>query len=806
MKLNFSIRSFLVFLAICFTVPAVLLFGYFEARSGIRQAREHAREMNRQAALLIEHDIEATLEKFKALTEGLAVDVNLDKLRFDDVDRLKQVLNLYPDVVFFILNEKAVSVQTYSITYKVPAGSDYSERSYVKETMATRKTVISSVVTRDSVYSVVVFCVPLLDSDGVERGILAGSVRTSLFQTNYQLAPEQFALVQDAFGNTVSSINVNPSGPQRGDELNELRAMPVGWRVVVGLPSSYVMAGARHAIYNAFLVALICTLIGGAVASVVGFSTVAGLNKIGRQVQEMSALDLKPIELSATGLLPREVRRLIGNFNNLLDRSARMHVAEFEAISQMADTVLVVDAEGNISFLNDAGTRLFGEVRGKPVHDIIGREIARSILSQEPPTAWKGDAVVTRSQGETFDAFLSSTPVMENGKLSSAVIIVQDITKEKAAREAKAQSEKMITLGELVAGTSHELNNPLAIVTGYADLLLQETGFDKEQRAKIESIRKNAHRAANVVHSLLAFARKDKPERIETNLNLVVRAALQIKEYDLRTSNIGVEERLGRGLQPVFADPNQLQQVLLNILNNAQDAVLASFNPRYICITTEARDGNVCIKVDDSGTGISKEDLKKVFDPFFTTKPLGKGTGLGLSISYGIIREHGGEIEIQSQFGQGTQVSITLPAYSPLYSAPTAKRTVDVPPVPRKFLVVDDEVEIVHIIQKVLMRSGHTADVASNLAEALKLATANEYDFIISDIKMPGGSGIDFYTKLSLVKPAYKRRFIFLTGDTSNSTTLHFLEREGIAYFPKPFDMQVMETLLREAETQAARG
>jgi two-component system NtrC family sensor kinase len=566
------------------------------------------------------------------------------------------------------------------------------------------------------------------------------------------------------------------------------------------------MAGARHAVYNAILVALICTLIGVVVASAVAFSTVRGLDKIGRQVQGMSAIDLQPIELPAAGLYPREVRSLIGNFNTLLDRSARMHLAEFDAISHLADTVLVVDAEGRISYLNEAGARLFGEVRGTLVQDIIGLEIARSILSPERLSAWKGEAGVRKAQGETFDAFLSSTPVVENGKLSSAVIIVQDITREKAAREAKAQSEKMITLGELVAGTSHELNNPLAIVAGYADLLLHENGLDGEQRTKIESIRKNAHRAANVVHSLLAFARKGKPERVETNLSTVVRAALQLKEYDLKTSGILVQEHLVRELPPVFADPNQVQQVLLNILNNAQDAVLAGSNPRRISIATQALDGKVYVKVEDSGCGISKQDLQKVFDPFFTTKPLGKGTGLGLAISYGIIREHGGDIEIQSRIHEGTQVTITLPAYSPISPEPAEKGSIGISPGCRRFLVVDDEVEIAEIIQKVLVRSGHRADTASSLDEAMTLANVNEYDFVITDIKMPGGSGIEFYRRLSSDKPAYRRRFVFLTGDTSNPATLEFLEREGVAYFPKPFDVQLMQTLVKDAETQATHG
>ncbi|HEY2384565.1 MAG TPA: histidine kinase dimerization/phospho-acceptor domain-containing protein, partial [Terriglobia bacterium] len=538
MKINFSIRSFLVFLAISFTVPAVLLFGFFEARSGVRQAREDARDVNRQAALMIEHEIAASLEQFRAFSEGLALDVDVGALRFRDTGRVMEEVKLYPGITYLILNKDGVSVAGYSNSREIRIGADFSDRSYVQRAFASRKTVISGTLTRSANTSAVAFCVPLLDMDGSVKGMLAGAVPTEQFRTRYQLVPEQFAWVQDSFGNTVSATNVDPSEPKKSNEIIETRVTALGWKVVVGLPGRYVMVRARRAIYNAIWVALICTLIGGAVASIVGFSTVRGLDKIGRQIRGMSAINLRPIELSNKGLYPREVRSLIGNFNNLLDRTARMQLAEFEAISHLADTVLVAGSDGRISYLNDAGVHMFGDMTGKPVHDLIGTETARSILSQVPPKAWKGEAFVRKAQGETFDAFLSSTPVLEDGKLSSAVIIVQDITQEKAAREAKAQSEKMITLGELVAGTSHELNNPLAIVTGYADLLLHENGLHPEQRTKIESIRKNAHRAANVVHSLLAFARKRKAERTETDLNSVVRAALELKEYDLRTSGI----------------------------------------------------------------------------------------------------------------------------------------------------------------------------------------------------------------------------------------------------------------------------
>ena len=807
MKINFSIRSFLVFLAISFTVPAVLLFGYFEAMSGVRQAHEQAREMNRQAALLIEHDIAGELQKFKVFTEALALEVEVQNLRVWDTGRVMGLLKAYPEFAFVLLNERGVSVAVYAVDPQIQVGVDYSDRPFFKEALATRHTVISRTIQRRTAHTeAVVFTVPLFGPDGVLKGFLGGAVPTRQIRTSYQLAPEQFAMVLDVSGDAVSMMGAKPEKEQ-GAELYQTEVEPIGWKVVVGVPHSYVTRRARQAIYNAMVVALLYALIGGGVASLVAFSGVKGLDKIAQQVRAMSAVELRPITLSENALYPREVRSLIGNFNNLIDRTARLRLAEFEAVSRVADSVLIVRPDGQITWVNEAGIKTFGDVAGHSLREIVVEEVFLQILLVETPREWKGDAVVRQNDGTSFDGFLSSTPVLQDGKLTSVIIIIQDITREKAAREAMAQSEKMITLGELVAGTSHELNNPLAIVTGYADLLLADKSLDREQRAKIESIRKNAHRAANVVHSLLAFARKRKPIRVDTQINSVVEAALQLKEYDLRTSGILLEKKLTTGLPPVFADPNQIQQVLLNVINNAQDAVMSGPDSRRrIRIVTERADVQVVIKIEDTGSGISKDDIKKVFDPFFTTKPIGKGTGLGLSISYGIIREHGGVIEIQSQLGRGTHVSISLPAYSPLAAETVLQGSLGRSISGRRYLIVDDELELTSIFRKLVLRSGSIADTAGTLEEALKLVKLNDYDFVITDVKMPGGSGIDLYRQLCGLMPSYRGRVLFLTGDTSNPSTMQFLEREGLTYFAKPLDFQAMESFLSGLESPAIRG
>jgi len=458
--------------------------------------------------------------------------------------------------------------------------------------------------------------------------------------------------------------------------------------------------------------------------------------------------------------------------------------AALEAISRVADPILIIDISGKITYANESGVRTFGNVIGHNLKDFIDPQAMNEIVVGGAWQEWKGDVAVKRPDRSRFDGFLSTTPVLENGIVISIVAIIQDITKEKAARESLQQTEKMVTLGELVAGTSHELNNPLAIVTGYADLLLEENTLTQEQRSKIESIRKNALRASGVVHSLLAFARKRKPERVRTDVNVAVEAAVDLKDYDLQTSGIHLEKHLSPALPQVFADPNQVQQVLLNVINNAQDAVSGVTHPTIV-VRTEVRGELVLITVEDNGTGITKSDLKKVFDPFFTTKSVGKGTGLGLSISYGIIREHNGDITIQSESGQGTQVFIELP----IVNSKTEGAM--------RILVVDDETDVLSILRTGLSWQGVTVDSACTVSDAISLAGTITYDFVLTDLKM-SGSGIDLYHQLCGINPAYRRRTVFLTGDSSNPASVQFLENEGLTHFSKPFDFDAMRRYLKD--------
>jgi two-component system NtrC family sensor kinase len=227
-------------------------------------------------------------------------------------------------------------------------------------------------------------------------------------------------------------------------------------------------------------------------------------------------------------------------------------------------------------------------------------------------------------------------------------------------------------VGELIAGVAHEVNNPLAVVMGYSEMILGEENLDEQLRRPIDVIYNEANRARKVIQNLLSFARKHSPEKQYASINEILERTLSLKEYDLRKNNIELIKKLAPELPASMADPNQLQQVFLNLIINAEQAMVESEESRrQIVVESKVKNGRNKLMTDgdkiieisfcDCGPGIAEKNLKKIFDPFFTTKPVGRGTGLGLSVSYGIIKEHGGDIFVISKEGEGATFFIELP-------------------------------------------------------------------------------------------------------------------------------------------------
>ncbi|MFM2082440.1 MAG: hypothetical protein RL380_1131 [Verrucomicrobiota bacterium] len=362
----------------------------------------------------------------------------------------------------------------------------------------------------------------------------------------------------------------------------------------------------------------------------------------------------------------------------------------------------------------------------------------------------------------------------------------------KTTQAQLVQSEKLSGIGEFVAGVAHELNNPLTTVMGFSELLQQDK-LDPKHQEFVSLIHKNSQRCQRIVQSLLSFARRHQPERKPANLNELIEASLDILQYQLRTSNIELQLRLDPRLPLALVDAHQVQQVFVNILNNARQAIEHHAPKGLLKIATEPVGHMIRITIQDSGPGISDDNLSKIFDPFFTTKEVGKGTGLGLSLCYGIIKEHGGTIVPSSKPGHGATFTIELPityAPAPPPAAPALPASrLSHEGVGKRVLVIDDEEPILQMVREALTRHGYAVDIASSGEAGLARLRQTRYDLTLCDMKMPGLTGPQVYERLRDLDPELATRLIFVTGDLVNEKTREFLDTEKKICLPKPFTL-----------------
>jgi two-component system NtrC family sensor kinase len=378
------------------------------------------------------------------------------------------------------------------------------------------------------------------------------------------------------------------------------------------------------------------------------------------------------------------------------------------------------------------------------------------------------------------------------------------VTDEKRLTEQLMQQEKLAAVGQLVSGVAHELNNPLASVTAFAQLLLATPLDAPHDRQAIEAINQEARRAAKIVSNLLTFARQHQPERTVADINRVIDDTLELRRYALRTANVEVETRFDEHLPLTWADPFQLQQVVLNLLTNAEHALSTWEGERALTVTTESVGGDLVVRVTDTGPGITPEHLPRVFNPFFTTKPVGEGTGLGLSISDGIVREHGGRIRAESRSGHGATFIIELPYVAP--PLPDRRKASDIGPPranSRRILVVDDEPAIRSAIATYFRSLGHSVDVAASGRDAIACATATTYDALLLDLRLPDISGDHVLAELRVLARE-PDRVVFITGDTQSESTRLALDAAGRPVISKPFLLDELAAVVL-AEPEVSR-
>jgi PAS domain S-box-containing protein len=476
-----------------------------------------------------------------------------------------------------------------------------------------------------------------------------------------------------------------------------------------------------------------------------------------------------------------------------------------------SDAIFLVDlASLEIVEANPAATELAGRAAdklvGRSLQDLCPklRQCSASLLENKKVVEGlfdtAGEFHLVRGQGEQMLCEGSATlvdyhqrPVMQMN--------AREITGRKKMEQQLRQAEKLSALGQLVAGVAHELNNPLAVVMGYAQILSKHKALDEKVKKDLLKVLHESERAAKIVRNLLTFARPREPHMAVVDVNRLVAEALDTRDIQVQSANVQVLRRLAPDLPPTKADADQIEQVMANLMTNAIQALDNHLGKRVIEVTTEKRGDTIRIVVADSGPGIPLQILDRIFDPFFTTKGPGKGTGLGLSICYSIMEEHKGKIWVESEVGKGARFIAELPIVVCRDLMDEGRGTKDDrdldPAAPQhRLLIVDDEPGIVDVLQEVLGTSGYRIETASNGAKALSRLGSQDYDLIISDLCMPEMSGEKLYAAIREHYPHMLNRIIFLTGDTVSPGSRSFLEKTGARWLSKPFNIAELERVV----------
>ena len=494
------------------------------------------------------------------------------------------------------------------------------------------------------------------------------------------------------------------------------------------------------------------------------------------------------------------------------------------ATEQTAELILITRADGTFEHANEAFVRALGYTRaeltgmhwtallaGEPT--ALGRRIPQAVREHG---IWRGSLLRRRKDGSTFPSACTvaalrsgaggpspAGPVApgasetaggsgDRGAITHYVGVERDISEELRLRDQLVHSERLSAIGELVAGVAHELNNPLQTIVGTVELMLDDRP-GAVNRGDLEVVRREAARAGQIVRNLLTFVRRGSSDRVPSDLTQLVRATVDLREYHLRQQNITIEARYAPAPLPVLVNRDEVRQVVLNLLLNAEHAISTAAESGAIAVTTSAEDGLHVVDVADTGPGISPEIRGRVFEPFFTTKDVGEGTGLGLSISHGIASAHGGSLELRHA-DAGARFRLALPAYCekrprPDLSPPQAAVG------PRRALVVDDEAPIRQLLVRLMQRRGYEVDEADTGEAAVELSAANTYQLVLCDVRMPGMGGLELHRRLTAASPHLAQCFVFMTGDAASLDPV----RDGIAQaavLSKPFTAADLDAVL----------
>lgn len=544
-----------------------------------------------------------------------------------------------------------------------------------------------------------------------------------------------------------------------------------------------------------------------------------------------------PTEIESFSLFADEAALAWRNaelYNSLRESERRYR----NLIDNAIDIIFILDTEGRFVSFNKRAE----QITGYKAEDWIGRTFGEIIGPNELPGAlerWSQDVkcssvtpiTIRNASGEYMHIEINSSRIEEEGQWKGMMCIARDVTadvarenefrklhesvvetnrkleesmtKLKATQAKLIQTEKLSALGELISGIAHELNNPLTGIMGYSQFLLESLS-DHKARESIQKINREAVRCKRIMQNLLGFARQQKPQKRIVDVNAIVQSVIDLREYHVRSDGIRLDVKLSGDQPQVVGDFHQLQQALLNIINNAHQAIKDKRKGEKIEVETRIEEREKCayIRVADDGPGIAPEDLPRIFDPFFTTKEVGQGTGLGLSAAYGIIQEHCGHIAVDSAPGKGASFQIRLP------QAEACTETLVTPPdkplvrqsgseMPRA-LVVDDEEVIIDLLTDILDQMNMSVERACNGEEAFQKVVAEKFDFVICDLKMPGMDGKTLYYKIQEIRPELSKRMILCTGDTLDKDFNAFRASTHCKFLEKPFLIEDLKAAIRD--------
>ncbi|WP_274627341.1 ATP-binding protein [Arvimicrobium flavum] len=445
------------------------------------------------------------------------------------------------------------------------------------------------------------------------------------------------------------------------------------------------------------------------------------------------------------------------------------------------DAVVVIDEAGSIVEYNPAAERMFGW----PKEDILGKDILYTLIPPyyrtghangaeymerrgRPMLGRRIETTSMNAEGEVFPIELTATEV-EVADRRLILGSIRDLRERRQAedeinrqREKLHQNEKMAAMGSLLAGVSHELNNPLAVVVAQSTLL-HEFAVDPSTKTRAEKVRAAAERCGRIVKSFLGMVRLHPITQTETDLNSVVRSALEVTAYGARSTGINVDAELATSQLVVMGDADHLTQVAANFLVNSQHALAGVGGVRRIKVRT-FRDGAKCgFSVEDNGVGIPESIRGRIFESYFTTKPAGVGTGIGLSISKSIVERHGGKIWFEPAEPSGARFLVELPAVgaSQMDAGGATATSNEL----RNAVILDDEPDVAASLADILELMGVKARIETAFTTLDGLSVQGDPDILFCDLRMPGAGGMDVYRQILEKRPHLARRFVIVTGD-----------------------------------------